>query len=499
MTKPKLRCAIYTRKSSEEGLEQDFNSLDAQREACEAYITSQVGEGWTLVRQRFDDGGFSGGNMDRPSLRSLLEEIDAGRIDVVVVYKVDRLTRSLSDFARIIEQFDAKKVSFVSVTQSFNTTTSMGRLTLNVLLSFAQFEREVTSERIRDKLAASKKKGLWMGGNPPLGYEAAGRTLKINKKEAKIVQLIFERYIELKSVDVLSRDLAERKIKSKAWTSTRGRQMGGYTFTGGAIRHLLQNPIYLGLIRHKEQTYPGQHKAIVSQDLWDKAQKTFEENRYERKAERVRAKDEWWLTGKIFDAAGRPMTPTFTSRTTGIRYRYYFVKGATLSVATPKGSITRIRMEVVHSIVGAAMTEELKSRGVVSVPVADAVERVVVDKTRIRIDAQLPTKMRRSRGEVENAQKPTTLVRIEVPVRIAKHGQRSEIVTPPELGLAQVDARVIKALQLTWQWRQELENGIYATPELLAEAKGITKRYVNKMLPLGFLTPKDVMEIINRN
>ncbi|MEP6968616.1 MAG: recombinase family protein, partial [Pseudomonadota bacterium] len=248
--KTALRCAIYTRKSSEEGLEQGFNSLHAQREACEAYVLSQAGEGWNAIATAYDDGGFSGGSMDRPGLRKLLEDIDRGRIDVVVVYKVDRLTRSLADFAKIVEAFDAKGVSFVSVTQAFNTTNSMGRLTLNVLLSFAQFEREVTGERIRDKLAASKKKGMWMGGVPPLGYDRPTdqltRALVVNPVEADLVRLIFRRYLELGSVHALQRSLEAEGLRSKFWTTTKGVTKGGLAFNRGALFHLLKNRIYIG-------------------------------------------------------------------------------------------------------------------------------------------------------------------------------------------------------------------------------------------------------------
>ena len=494
MTKPKLRCAIYTRKSSEEGLEQDFNSLDAQREACEAYITSQTGEGWALVRTHFDDGGYSGGNMERPGLKELLAAIDAGRIDVVVVYKVDRLTRSLSDFARIIEQFDAKKVSFVSVTQAFNTTTSMGRLTLNVLLSFAQFEREVTGERIRDKMAASKKKGLWMGGAVPLGYDPAGRTLKINDKEAETVRWIFKRYTELRSVEDVGAELVKHGIRSKTRISAAGKKVGGFTIMSGALRHMLVNPIYLGQIRHKDKTYPGLHKAIVTQALWDKVQATLEENRHDRKAERVRAHEEWWLTGKLFNAGGRPMTPTFTTRESGARYKYYFVKEGAQD--SNKAALTRIRMDVIHGLVSAAVSEHLKKRGIESrASTTSMIDKVVVENRAVRIDATVPSERLLSEKQKDRQVQRTKTVRIDMPIRIAKHGQRSEIIPPPELGLTRTNPKIVDALRLAWQWRRELERGVYPTPELLAEAKDVTKRYVNKMLLLSFLAPKDISRI----
>jgi site-specific DNA recombinase len=259
-TKPILRCAIYTRKSSEEGLDQDFNSLHAQREACTAYIASQRHEGWQAIKTHYDDGGFSGGNMERPALKQLLEDIEAGKVNAVIVYKVDRLTRSLIDFAKIIERFDKRGVSFVSVTQQFNTTSSMGRLTLNVLLSFAQFEREITSERIRDKIAASKKKGMWMGGFIPLGYDLKDRKLLINTTEAKTVQYIYHRYLELGCVRLLKEDLDRQGIYSKV----RG-QKGGCSFSRGILYRILSNPIYIGQIRHKGTCHPGQNEEIIDQ------------------------------------------------------------------------------------------------------------------------------------------------------------------------------------------------------------------------------------------
>src|ERR1700736_669492 len=278
------RCAIYTRKSSEEGLEQEFNSLQAQSEACEAYIRSQRHEGWVLARTRYDDGGFSGGNIERPALQRLLADIQGGRIDIIVVYKVDRLTRSLADFARLVEIFDAQGVSFVSVTQQFNTTSSMGRLTLNVLLSFAQFEREVTGERIRDKMAASKKKGMWMGGFVPLGYEVCDRRIVIDEGEAETVRYIFRRYQELGCVRLLKEDLDRRGVVSKRRTSKSGIASGGHSFSRGALYALLANPIYVGEIRHKNLCHPGQHEAILDRAIWDRTQQQLREHRVRSKS-----------------------------------------------------------------------------------------------------------------------------------------------------------------------------------------------------------------------
>jgi site-specific DNA recombinase len=315
------RCAIYARKSSDEGLEQAFNSLDAQREACAAFILSQKHEGWTVLPALYDDGGFSGGTMERPALKRLIADIEAGKIDVVVVYKVDRLTRALSDFAKLVEVFDRREVSFVSITQQFNTTTSMGRLTLNVLLSFAQFEREVTGERIRDKIAASKKKGLWMGGMPPLGYDVKNRKLVINDAEARIVVDIFRRYLALKSVHALREELADMGIKSKRRMRLDGAEYGGQRLTRGALYLILQNRLYRGEISHKGNTYPGEHPAIVDKPLWDEVQAVLTANRVDR-ATGARTSHPSLLTGMVFDETGERLTPTHAVKK-GARYRYY--------------------------------------------------------------------------------------------------------------------------------------------------------------------------------
>lgn len=309
--KRRLRCAAYTRKSSEEGLEQEFNSLDAQREACEAYIASQRAEGWTLVPAYYDDGGVSGGTLERPALKRLLADIEAGRIDVVVVYKIDRLSRSLMDFAKLVEVFDRHNVTFVSVTQSFNTTTSMGRLTLNILLSFAQFEREVIGERIRDKVAASRKKGIWMGGWASLGYDIKDRKLVVNDGEAKLVQSIFKRFARYKSGTHLVRELAKENARNKY----------GKLIDKGYLYRMLNNRVYLGEAVHKGKAYPGEHQALVSQELWNAVHAVLQESPRTR-ANHSKAKTPALLKGLIFDPAGRAMTPTHTRKGDRL-YRYY--------------------------------------------------------------------------------------------------------------------------------------------------------------------------------
>ncbi|MBN8535281.1 MAG: recombinase family protein [Rhizobiales bacterium] len=320
------RCAIYTRKSSEEGLEQGFNSLDAQREACAAYITSQKAEGWKALPAIYDDGGFSGGSMERPCLKRLMADIATGQVDVVIVYKIDRLTRSLADFARMVEIFERHAVSFVSVTQAFSTTTSMGRLTLNVLLSFAQFEREVTGERIRDKIAASKKKGLWMGGTLPLGYNLPDpglRILKANEEEAILVHSIFSRYLELGSVHALERDLASRSIRTKETQRRDGSIRGGVAFSRGALFHLLRNRLYRGDIPHKGQSYPGQHEAIIPAELFEAVQAQLDGQAQRRSMSSGARAASSPLTGRIVDAQGYPMSPSFAYGSNGTLYRYY--------------------------------------------------------------------------------------------------------------------------------------------------------------------------------
>ena len=315
-----IRCAIYTRVSTEHGLDQEFNSLDAQYEAASAYIKSQAHAGWTLIRSRYDDGGYSGGSTDRPDLQRLLDDIRARKIDVIVVYKVDRLTRSLADFAKLVELFDAHGVSFVSVTQQFNTTTSMGRLTLNVLLSFAQFEREVTSERIRDKIAASKRKGMWVGGNLPLGYEMKDGKIAIVEEDAELVRSIFRRYLELGSVNELLRDLRERDIRTKSRLLSTGATRGGIPFGRGTLYYLLSNRFYIGEVKYKDEILPGEQPPIMDRVLFEAVRQKSLAQWSHRTL--VRNKSDQLLTGLLFDDAGHRMIPTHAKKA-GIRYHYY--------------------------------------------------------------------------------------------------------------------------------------------------------------------------------
>jgi site-specific DNA recombinase len=348
-TTQKRRCAVYTRKSSEEGLDMEFNSLDAQREACEAYIASQKPEGWMLHHGRYDDGGVSGATLDRPGLTSLIAEIEFGHIDVVVVYKIDRLSRSLMDFAKLVDVFDRHGVTFVSVTQSFNTTTSMGRLTLNILLSFAQFEREVIGERIRDKFAASRKKGMWMGGSPPLGYVVKERKLVVNGDEAATVRMMFERFLRVGSATVLAKALSAEGVTTKR----------GKPISKGYLYKLLNNQVYIGKAVHKGTAYPGEHEAIISLELWDKAHSIIKESPRAR-GNHTRAQTPALLKGLIFGADGRAMTPSHT-RKKGRLYRYY-VAARLLQGESPTGLVRRVPAAEIE----AAVIDQM--RGILGAP-----------------------------------------------------------------------------------------------------------------------------------
>ena len=351
-----LRCAIYTRVSTDSGLEQDFNSLDNQREASEAYIKSQAHEGWKLLRERYDDGGFSGGTMERPALQRLSEDIKAKRIDIVVVYKVDRLTRSLSDFAKLVELFDACGVSFISVTQSFNTTSSMGRLTLNMLLSFAQFEREITGERIRDKVAASKKKGIWMGGAVPIGYRAQGRALHVVEAEAEFIRMLFRRYLELGSVVRLKAALDAEGIVSPARVAGSGRASGGRRLSRGHLYWILSNPIYIGRLRHKKQEHVGLHAAVIDIETWEKVQAKLAS---QTQARRKPKKDELsFLAGKLFDDRGHRMGATFAAKGPR-RWRYYVSRAALTGRKDEAGKIAWVSAPAVETVVIEAVQRRL--------------------------------------------------------------------------------------------------------------------------------------------
>jgi DNA invertase Pin-like site-specific DNA recombinase len=371
-----VRCAIYTRVSTDQGLEQDFNSLDAQYDASQAYIRSQAHAGWTLMRAKYDDGGFSGGNTDRPALQRLLNDVRAGKVDVIVVDKVDRLTRSLADFAKLVELFDHHNVSFVSVTQQFNTTTSMGRLTLNVLLSFAQFEREVTSERIRDKIAASKRKGLWVGGMAPLGYDTKDRRITVNEAEAERVRTIFRSYLKFGSLSLLMADLRKRGFVTKVRTLKSGERVGGIPFTRGPLAHLLRNRFYIGEVAFKGEILKGEQIAIVDSALFDAVQAKLDAQINGYKA--ARTNSEALLSGRIFDDRGNRMTPSH-ARKHGIKYRYYLSSVLLQGQSERAGSISRVPAAEIETLVVKSIRERLKLSAAVD-------DRGVIDTYLARLD-----------------------------------------------------------------------------------------------------------------
>jgi site-specific DNA recombinase len=378
-----LRCAIYTRKSTEHGLELEFNSLDAQRDACEAYIKSQASQGWKALPQHYDDPAYSGGNLDRPALKKLLADIEGGKIDVVVVYKIDRLTRSLADFAKLVEAFDARSISFVAVTQQFNTTTSMGRLTLNVLLSFAQFERELSSERVRDKIAASRRKGKWTGGTVPLGYNAKDKKLIVNKAEAETVRTIFRRYLELQSFSKLVGDLDRRGIVTKQRNTKVAKYNGGIPFTYGPLAYILKNRVYLGEIHHGGKWFEGQHQAIVDRATFDRVQQLLSNKSNGRKAKR--SDSGALLLGKLYDDNGNRMSPSFSTKN-GVRYRFYVSSALLRGKKDVAGSVSRIAAAEIESEVSGALKANRKDRepdnGIAPI---EMLERVVVSCNQLRI------------------------------------------------------------------------------------------------------------------
>lgn len=387
--KKRVRCAVYTRKSSDEGLDQDYNSIDAQRDAGQAYIASQRHEGWIPVSDDYDDPAFSGGNLERPALKRLLADIHKGLIDVVVIYKIDRLTRSLTDFSKIVDVFEAKGVSFVSVTQQFNTTTSMGRLMLNILLSFAQFEREVTGERIRDKIAASKKKGMWMGGRPPLGYDVVARKLVINEAEAATVRRIFQRFVEIGSSAKLIRELRMDGVTGKSWTTQEGKWRQGTLLDKGGLYKLFHNRAYLGEISLKGQWFPAEHKAIIDRPLWDGVHAILSSNRNERSG-MTRRKVPFPLKGLVVDRDGRALTTNFARNRFGRLYRYYLpireVKegpGASGLPRIPAAELEAAVFEQLRGVLRApGMTAQIVARATKLDPTLDEA-KVVVGMTRL--------------------------------------------------------------------------------------------------------------------
>jgi site-specific DNA recombinase len=538
MGRQRLRCAIYTRKSTEEGLDQDFNSLDAQREACEAFISSQKHEGWIALPIHYDDGGYSGGTLERPALQRLLADIRGSKVDVVVVYKIDRLTRSLLDFAKIVEVFDAHGVSFVSVTQAFNTATSMGRLTLNVLLSFAQFEREVTGERIRDKIAASKKKGMWMGGYPPLGYDVKDRKLVVNEVEAEAVRYIFRRYQELRSVRLLKEHLDAAVIVSKHRLASDGRPYGSKPMARGALYHMLQNRIYRGEIVHKNQAYPGEHTPIIHHDLWQEVQKALAANRVDRGAGEGNNHLSL-LAGLIYDAHGEPMTPSHAVKK-DVRYRYYVSKSLMTGGVKAERRGQRIPAAHIEALVAgrirAWLADPVAVLNAVQCCDPDAVVqkrlldeaarladfwqgldleqlgatlRAMVTRVQVhsdRVDVTLDQmglalwlnakdhqKFAAPRGD----DRERHLMVLTVPARLKRTGIEIRMVVDDGSEPANVDPVLVRLLLRAHAIRARLlEEPSLPLKEIAAE-EGISSSYVTRLLRLAFLAPDIVTAILN--
>jgi site-specific DNA recombinase len=486
-----IRCAVYTRKSDEKGLEQEFNSLDAQREACEAYIASQRHEGWKLIPTAYDDGGLSGGNMDRPALRQLLADIKANKVDCIVVYKIDRLTRSLADFARIVEILDQSEASFVSVTQAFNTTTSMGRLTLNVLLSFAQFEREVTSERIRDKIAASKARGMWMGGVPPLGYAVESRKLVIVPQDAATVRMIYQRYLELGSVLALAIDLEKSGIRRRPRIDRNGVERGNAIFSRGALHLMLQNRLYRGEMVHKGKAYAGEHDAIIDGDLFDQVGSLIAQNRNNH-VHGVHASEPSLLVGKVWDGFGRRMPPSHSTKP-GKRYRYYVSDNRDVRLKerchrVPAGELEAIIIAQLRARLDAdsgpmaLIALETATHGEQRRLVNEMIERIEVHPDRIEIA------FTQAAGEPASISVVATLVRRGTETRLA--------LPPEERAAGERDPALIKLVAKAHIAREAVASAGDKSIADLAAEQGLSKDYFGVLLRISYLAPDIVAAII---
>ena len=482
-----VRCAIYTRVSTDQRLEQDFNSLDAQYDASQAYIRSQSHAGWVVVRSKYDDGGFSGGSTDRPALQRLLEDVRASKIDIIVVYKVDRLTRSLADFAKLVELFDRHNVSFVSVTQQFNTTTSMGRLTLNVLLSFAQFEREVTSERIRDKIAASKRKGLWVGGMAPLGYDTKDRKITVNEAEAARVRDIFRSYLKFGSLNLLLADLRKRGVVSKARTLRSGQKVGGIAFARGALAHLLRNRFYIGEVAFKGEVLPGEQPAIIDRKIFDAVQARLNEQLSNHVASRSRS--EALLVGRIFDDRGNRMTPSH-ARKRGIKYRYYISSALIQGQGEQAGTINRVPAAEIEALIIKAVRNRIGEANDVGdrKPINEHVSRVDVQADKLVVElsnTKTAGSRRRARPDV-----------IDIPWSKAPSKRRREILIPQSQNAADVRpirsenrATLVASIARGRRWLDELIANPTTNARSIADRERCTPRQVNMTISLAFLAP----------
>ena len=526
----RVRCAIYTRKSSEEGLQQDFNSLDAQFEACAAYIKSQASEGWVLAKERYDDGGISGGTLERPALKRLLDDIAARRIDIVVVYKVDRLTRSLLDFAKLVESFDKAGTSFVSITQSFNTTTSMGRLTLNMLLSFAQFEREVTAERIRDKIAQSKAKGMWMGGTTPIGYRAAGRTLAIVDEDAELIRRIFARYLELGNIRLLQNELQSLGVIKPVRLSTTGRPHGGAPFNRSELYNLLSNRVYVGDIVHKDKHWPGLHPPIIDPGTFERAQQLISRHvKGDRSPET--AAERSLLPGRIVADTGEPLIATHTCKKTpscSRRYRYYVSRSLHLGERRRGGM--RIPALELEQVVVSRLVEMLENpiissesnSGLSAIVTQGAVqrsERLAATLRSRRIDHHRPLVRSLVRQVIVGESSLTILVDwaalcsslkiipdatdeelliLDTTARLTRSGRVLRMIEADNRLLRPAhDLTLIRLIVKGRDWWRRLQDERGLTVSAIAEQEGVTHSYVTRIIRLAFLSPRVLQAIIS--
>jgi site-specific DNA recombinase len=506
-TKKLFRCAIYTRKSTEHNLDLEFNSLDAQREACEAYIKSQAHEGWRLVPGRYDDGAFSGASLDRPALQDLLTEVRSGKIDIIVVYKVDRLTRSLADFAKLVELFDQHSVSFVSVTQSFNTTSSMGRLTLNVLLSFAQFEREVIGERVRDKIAASKRKGIWVGGSVPLGYASVNKKLVVVPEEAETARLIFRRYLELGSIGVLVENLDRKGIRTRRRVQSDGSIRGGIRFGVGPLNYLLRNRFLIGEVVYGGGVHRGEQEPIVDRALFDAVQARLAASANIRQL-RLRASPSI-LTGRIFDDRGNRMTPTHTNKQ-GARYRYYVSHTILQKRTDEAGSVTRVPAHDIETTVVKALREQLDKGGdgecqdstIDREAIERQVDRIIVKPQAIEIhlkgepEQQSGERNRDNESYPEAGRAPSILT---VPWSAPAFAEVKGILhSPSRTPTASPESRdsLLTAIARARAWIDDLVEGRVASFAEIAKQEGKVERHVRFLAPLAFVSPRIISEII---
>ncbi|TAL83902.1 MAG: recombinase family protein [Beijerinckiaceae bacterium] len=498
------RCAIYTRKSTEHNLDLAFNSLDAQREACEAYVKSQTHEGWSLIPDRFDDGGLSGASLDRPALQKLLEEVRTRKIDVIVVYKVDRLTRSLADFAKLVELFDQHGVSFVSVTQSFNTTSSMGRLTLNVLLSFAQFEREVIGERVRDKIAASKRKGLWVGGPVPLGYQSVDKKIQVAAEEAALVRKIFADYLRLGSIGELAASFEREGVRPEPRRLVNGRLSTTERLNIGPLAYILKNRFYVGEIAYRGEIHKGQHEAIITRDLFDAVQARLAEGTVARRKTRTQSKSV--LAGLIFDDRSNPMSPSHTNKK-GIRYRYYVSQAILQKRRAEAGSVVRVSAPDVETIISETVRdrraldqarpsktfepETVEDCGIMSVDsavIAETIERVIVHRSDIEII------WRRAESEINEANCGSQRVPFE-----AHRPFKKGIIDSPNV--VHMDPRIrtslLEAIAKAQRWMSDIIMGKIESLDEIAARENIVERYARRLSSLAFLSPRIIQAIID--